>query len=81
MTDDFKYYRPVDVSELMGWSLKTLANYRCEGVGPPYIKVGRKCLYPRVSSIAGSKRSTASRKPRLRSGLWLDCWHHSNMGE
>lgn len=47
MTDP-EYFRPIDVSELMGWSLKTLANYRCEGVGPPYIKVGRSVLYPKV---------------------------------
>ena len=40
------YLRPVQVSEIMGWTLNTLACYRSRGEGPPYVKVRNRVLYP-----------------------------------
>ena len=45
---DVEYFRPSDVAELMRWSEKTLANYRWAGIGPPWIKVNNRILYPKV---------------------------------
>jgi len=33
------------VSELFGWAVSTLRNWRCLGKGPPYLKVGRSVRY------------------------------------
>jgi len=34
-----------EVAELTGLSRRTLQNWRALKKGPPYIKVGRRCLY------------------------------------
>ena len=39
-------------SPLLGVSLSTLRNWRCQGVGPPYLKLGRKVSYELVLLLA-----------------------------
>lgn len=51
MTTNIEYFRPRDIAEFAGWSEKTLANWRCEGAGPPFIKVGARVLYPKVDFL------------------------------
>lgn len=33
---------PRQLSERLGVSLSVLANWRCKGFGPPYVKIGRR---------------------------------------
>jgi len=44
---------PAEASALCGLSTKTLAQYRCQRIGPPYVKAGAsiraKVFYPRES--------------------------------
>lgn len=35
-----------EASELTGFNRVTLRNYRARGIGPPYVKLDRKVLYP-----------------------------------
>ncbi len=37
--------RPTDLAELIGVPVATLANWRCAGKGPPFLKVGRHVRY------------------------------------
>ncbi len=37
--------RPTDLAELLGVPVATLANWRCAGKGPPFLKVGRYVRY------------------------------------
>ena len=39
------YVPPLGASDLMGVAPQTLARWRCEGGGPPFIRVGRKIMY------------------------------------
>jgi len=39
------YLRPLQVAEIMGWSVNTLACYRSRGEGPPFVKVRNRVLY------------------------------------
>ncbi len=36
---------PGDLSQLLGVPVATLANWRCAGHGPPFLKVGRHVRY------------------------------------
>ena len=38
--------RPDEVAVVLGATPKTLANWRCERRGPPFLKIGRQALYP-----------------------------------
>jgi hypothetical protein len=38
---------PADVSSMLGVPVATLANWRCAGKGPPYLRVGRHVRYRR----------------------------------
>lgn len=40
---------PAELAQLLGVSLKTLSNWRCQRSGPLYMKVGRRVLYGRES--------------------------------
>lgn len=40
-------FRPTDLGELLGVPVATLANWRCAGKGPPFLKVGRHVRYRR----------------------------------
>ena len=44
---------------------QTLARWRCEGGGPPYVKLGSKVLYPRdgITTFVGGRliQATAQR--------------------
>lgn len=42
--------RPEDIATLLGVAKKTLANWRSENKGPPYVKVGRLARY-RLSDV------------------------------
>jgi predicted DNA-binding transcriptional regulator AlpA len=37
--------QPVDVAVLLGVPISTLANWRCAGHGPPYLRVGKYVRY------------------------------------
>ena len=41
-----KYLTPKEVEDMLCIHKGTLANWRCQGRGPAYIKYGRKVLYP-----------------------------------
>jgi hypothetical protein len=38
--------RPDEVAVVLGATPKTLANWRCERRGPPFLKIGRQAFYP-----------------------------------
>ena len=40
-----KYIQPIEVEYLYRIKIGTLANWRCQGRGPAYVKFGRKILY------------------------------------
>ena len=42
---DKEYLSPKEVEEIYGYKRGTLANWRCQGIGPAYIKSGRKIMY------------------------------------
>jgi hypothetical protein len=39
-------------SPILGVSLSTLRNWRVQGKGPPYLKLGRKVSYPLADLLA-----------------------------
>lgn len=45
MTIEGRLLRPVDVATRIGVPVGTLANWRCDGRGPRYLKVGRHVRY------------------------------------
>lgn len=50
----------VEVSELYGWAPSTLRRWRCEGIGPKFIKDGRMIFY-RVTDLDAYISSKAVR--------------------
>lgn len=40
-----KLYTPEEVSKLLAISIQTLANWRCQGIGPAFVKVGSRVRY------------------------------------
>ena len=52
---------PAEVSLLLGAAEKTLANWRCERTGPPFLKVGRNVIYSRASVERWLDRQEAAR--------------------
>jgi hypothetical protein len=40
-----KYLNAEEASQFIGAAVQTLARWRCEGGGPPFIRVGRKIMY------------------------------------
>lgn len=40
------YLNTTEVGDRLGLSVKTLANWRSAGIGPAYLKVGGRVLYP-----------------------------------
>jgi predicted DNA-binding transcriptional regulator AlpA len=49
-TIEGRLLRPVDVAVRIGVPVGTLANWRCDGRGPRYLKVGRHVRY-RVADL------------------------------
>lgn len=46
------FYTERDLADLLGYSPRTLSNWRVRRIGPPYIKLpGKKPLYPRGSTL------------------------------
>ena len=41
-----EYLTTEQVARLTGIPVKTLEGYRRRGMGPPYVKIGRRILYP-----------------------------------
>jgi hypothetical protein len=41
-----RLWTPDEVGARYGLALKTLRNWRASGIGPGYIRVGRRVLYP-----------------------------------
>ena len=61
MTETFSAkLRPEDLVERWRKSitLSTLASWRCRGLGPRYVKVGGRVLYPLVEVEAYEKKNT-----------------------
>jgi len=54
-------YTPEQVSELTGLSLGTLSNWRSQGRGPAYRKLGRAIRYPAAARSTPWLASCASR--------------------
>lgn len=48
MTEDIKFLTPADVVARYSGQISagTLANWRCQGTGPKFIKIGGKVFYP-----------------------------------
>jgi predicted DNA-binding transcriptional regulator AlpA len=46
MSDEVRYLKPIQVSERIGISVKTLSNWRVSGKGPKHVQVGRGVKYP-----------------------------------
>jgi hypothetical protein len=42
-----KYLTTSEAAEIIGHKKKTLENWRWRSQGPPYLKLGHKCLYDR----------------------------------
>jgi predicted DNA-binding transcriptional regulator AlpA len=66
----FDLLPPNDVSDVTGASTVTLARWRRQGIGPRFVKLGRKVFYPRDALAdwikAREARSTAEAKQRIR---------------
>lgn len=45
ISDTGRLLHPIDLSELLGVPVATLANWRCSRKGPPFVKVGRHVRY------------------------------------
>jgi predicted DNA-binding transcriptional regulator AlpA len=41
-----RYIKECEVSRITGLALQTLRNYRANGIGPVYCKIGRSVRYP-----------------------------------
>jgi predicted DNA-binding transcriptional regulator AlpA len=54
--------RPAEVVKLTGLSVKTLANKRCQGEPPYFIRVGRRIFYPRQSFLIWLESVTTAGK-------------------
>lgn len=52
---DFALVSEADTAKFLGVAVRTLTNDRCQGRGPPYVKMGKRILYP----IAGLKEYVA----------------------
>jgi predicted DNA-binding transcriptional regulator AlpA len=48
-----KLLRPEDVAEITGLSMETLAQWRSQGRGIPYVKISRNCVRYRQSDLDG----------------------------
>ena len=48
-----KLLTPKDVSEITGLSIETLAQWRSQRRGPPYVKFSRNCVRYRQSDLDG----------------------------
>jgi integrase len=46
-----EYMTPVEVAERLRISVKTLANWRSSSLGPPWLKVGGRVVYPRAGVL------------------------------
>jgi predicted site-specific integrase-resolvase len=44
-TNSKQYFSPDEAARTIGVASQTLARWRCEGGGPPFIRVGRKIMY------------------------------------
>jgi hypothetical protein len=60
-------WNPKETSQkIRGASVMTLAIWRCHGVGPPYIKVGRRVFY--AEADVATWLATRRRTPRRAKG-------------
>lgn len=54
----------IEVSRRTGLSRRTLQGWRGTGRGPPWVKVGRRCLYPAAELAEFLRARSASNVPR-----------------
>lgn len=53
------YLSDTELAELTGYSVRTLANWRCKRIGPPFVRLpGKPALYPRHEVEAWLKSLT-----------------------
>lgn len=64
------YYRPAEIAAYLRLAPGTLANWRCKGGGPPFVKEGNKVLRYRgidvLEWLAARRRRTTADTPALR---------------
>ena len=63
--DDSSLFTPSELSDFLGVSLSTLERWRCQGEGPPFIKIGRRRIAYRSRAVrqwleAQERSSTAA---------------------
>ncbi|MEO9572426.1 MAG: helix-turn-helix domain-containing protein [Roseobacter sp.] len=51
LTGTIRYLTPVDLSDLIKVPEGTIANWRCQGSGPPYTKIGKRVRYSEADVI------------------------------
>ena len=63
--NDFRRLLPPDVAaEMLGVTKPTLARWRCNGIGPVFVKTGGKVGYTEADLsawVAGNRRQTTAR--------------------
>jgi predicted DNA-binding transcriptional regulator AlpA len=52
-TKSERLLRPEDTAEVTGLSVETLAQWRSQGKGPPYVKISRNCVRYRQCDLDG----------------------------
>ncbi len=71
MSADDQLWDPTRTAVYLGTAMRTLANWRHEGFGPPYVKVGSRVRYRRCDIEAWLATRAEKRTPipsqRLRS--------------
>jgi len=59
---------PIEAAIYLGFAPQTLARWRCEGIGPVFVKIGGRIFYESeelAKFVAAHRRySTGDRKPR-----------------
>ena len=69
MISQRKYMTPAELSEYLGGSIsvRTMANWRSQCIGPEYVKIGGKVRYKRESIDQWLERNTVNGTGQYRS--------------
>ena len=57
---DSEYLSPKATATRLHLAVGTLANWRVQGIGPRFVKFGKKVLYPRAEVVAYEQRQIRS---------------------
>lgn len=68
MSEERKYLTPAQVSDRFGGnvSVRTLSNWRSQGIGPAFTKVGGTVMYPLDKLIEWENKNTVSSTSQYR---------------